>query len=374
MKTFHIGTRLTVFAAMICLTSGTQAGLQYTVYDIGTFGGFSSFGYSVNNSGTVTGESFDTNQESHPFIYSGASISSPGSSQDLGMFGAGGTTLGYGINNLGQVVGTYYGAPYVQHAFIYTAGSHVDIGDLGGGSAYAHAINDNGQVTGTSLNLGMQNRAFRYQNGVMTDIGTLGGTQSFGYAINSSGVISGVASVTGDADNHAFRYSGGNMQDLGTFGGHNSYGNGINDAGTVAGVSWLSGNTEYHAFVYGTSLQDIGTPGENSAAFDVNNNGQVVGNFETLGIRRAFLYNNGLMEDLNLLATNLNAAGFDYLEYAYSINDSGWITGVGRTPGGEEHAFLAVVAPVPEPATGIVGLLCIGAALSSRCRARKQRA
>jgi probable HAF family extracellular repeat protein len=93
-------------------------------------------------------------------------------------------------------------------------------------------------------------------------------------------------------------------------------------------------------------MQDINTLGANaSTAYGINNQGQVVGAFHTLATQwQAFLYSNGLMQDLNSLV-DPNWAGT--LTAAYDINESGQIITNGYYEFGETHAF--VLTPVFPP-------------------------
>lgn len=84
------------------------------------------------------------------------------------------------------------------------------------------------------------------------------------------------------------------------------------------------------------ALIDLGTLGGNEAiAFDINNNGQVVGRSQIAdGQIHAFLWENGTMTDLG------TADGYfrDYI-VANAINDSSQVVGVGFT-GTTQHGFL----------------------------------
>jgi uncharacterized protein (TIGR03437 family) len=128
----------------------------------------------------------------------------------------------------------------------------------------------------------------------MSDLGTLGGLSSQAYAISNGRHIVGYANTTGEAS-HAVLLS----------------------------FSSPSGPI---------SITDLGTlGGAYSYAYAVNGKGQVVG---TNG--HAFLWQNGVMSDLNLLAT---ADSGWVLEAASAVNDKGQIAGWGKL-NGMTHAFL----------------------------------
>lgn len=77
---------------------------------------------------------------------------------------------------------------------------------------------------------------------------------------------------------------------------------------------------------------DLGTLGGRSVAYDINNNGQIVGYSEYNGYWRAFLYENSTM-------TNLGTFGGDY-SYARGINDNGQVVGQAKNGTGYYRAFL----------------------------------
>jgi probable HAF family extracellular repeat protein len=84
----------------------------------------------------------------------------------------------------------------------------------------------------------------------------------------------------------------------------------------------------------GFSVVDLGTlGGAESEARAINNNGQIVGYaFNSLGKRRAFLYNNGQMSDLGTFGGAESEA--------YDINDSGAVVGKAKNADGKDRAFL----------------------------------
>jgi probable HAF family extracellular repeat protein len=241
---------------------------------------------------------------------------------------------------------------------------------LGGVECTASCISNSGQVAGWAYT--SPQSAFLYSGGSMQDLGTLpGGSYSVANGVNNGGQVAGNA-TTSSGDTHAFLYSGGTMTDIGTLGGTDSEANGINNSGQVVGWARTSGNAAAHAFLYngGASpvLLDLGTlpGGFNSEAFGINNSGQVVGfvymtDLGSAGAQDAFLYSDGLMQDLNSLIP-LNSGWT--LEDATGINDSGQICGYGINSSGQGDAFL--LTPTPEPSTfalltaGAIGLIGYG--------------
>ena len=131
----------------------------------------------------------------------------------------------------------------------------------------------------------------------------------------------------------------GSVHDLGNLGGTvntalPAVGNralGINNQGQVVGGSTLPGNTTAHAFLWTkeTGIRDLGTlPGDfNSGALSINDKGDVVGvSNDTSGGARAFLWQNGVMHDLNTLIPPNSPM---VLLFAAGIDSSGQIAGWG---------------------------------------------
>ena len=329
-------------------SSALAATPTYVATPLGTLGGITSAGYSINANGDVTGYA-DTGlplSRALAFLYSGGAIHDLGSIQ-------GPYSYGLSINLHDQVVGygvtgntSPTGDPFWL-AFLYSDGVMQDIGTLGGGGAQATGINDQGQVVGWSYTQGNTAiHAFIYATGTMKDLGTLpGGVLSKGYAINASG------QVTGQADRRAFLYSQGTMRDLGTIPSNpqgDSMGFAINDHGDVTGIARTYNGFEgpnegpYHAFLYTNgAMQDLGNlepigdvSSTVSYGLGMNNARQVVGfNTNSAGVyQRAFLYTDGAMFDLNQLV--VSGLGTASLIEARDINDNGQIvaTGCGAIP------------------------------------------
>jgi probable HAF family extracellular repeat protein len=196
----------------------------------------------------------------------------------------------------------------------------VDLGSLNGNTVgnFPSAINDSGQVTGyAELSQLVWPHPYLY-DGHITPIGADSGQKGRGLAINNLGQIVGDAQaiVPGGYDGfQAFVFAGGQMTNLGTLGGISSQAEGINDHGQIVGWSEYtsppvipfpySGEPpansydQPHAFIYQNgSMVDLhllaGLSGDRSMATDINNHGQIIGSVDD----RAFFYSNGQTTDL----------------------------------------------------------------------------
>ena len=322
-----------------------SATVQYQITDLGTLGGSSSRATAINSNGQVVGYSWidgDTKQQA--FLYSN------GSMQNLDWQYGSVYSQANGINSNGQVVGKFFRDGY-WHAFLYQNGSMNYLYPVPGVLTDSNGINDSGQIiTGSG-------RAVLYTSvREWNPLEPLGNRSSTAYGINNSGQVVGDADFCGGS--RAFLYSNGSMRDLGALGGAFSRAFAINDDGQVVGWAYTSDNTMSHAFLYSNgSILGLNTETDvESQAYGINALGQVVGfisRYRNEEGHRAFLYRNGVMNDLNNF---INPSSGWTLRDATAINDIGQITGYGINALGQEHAFL--LTPIPEPAT--LGLLCLG--------------
>jgi probable HAF family extracellular repeat protein len=225
---------------------------------------------------------------------------------DLGTLG-GDYSFAYAINDNDQIVGRSWMPSGPSHSFLYTNGQMIDLYPFNSqdiGTAGPTGINNLGQIVSGEMMGGVYYPAlYDHQTEALTILGSLGGVTSYGFngvalAINNFGQVAGYSYIN-DTRPHAFVYDNGAMHDIDCLPGDTnfcvSYAFDINDQGQVVGSS--SG----HAFVYSHGrMSDISPLGsQQSYAYAINTHGQVVGYYyKSNGVVRAFLYNGENVADI----------------------------------------------------------------------------
>ena len=128
--------------------------------------------------------------------------------------------------------------------------------------------------------------------------------------------------------------------DLGTLGGLSSAAYDVNNRGQVVGASSLNKVDDTsragHAFLWQNGkMKDLGTlGGPNSYALRINDLGQIVGNskYGAGEDEHAFFWSNGRMTDIGTLGGTWSRA--------VDLNDQGQVVGVSSTAAGQTHCFL----------------------------------
>ena len=250
------------------------------------------------------------------------------------------------VNEKGEVAGRWWSESGKSHAFFWTpALGMVDVGVLDGyTSSFVYDLNDNGQLVGYSFR-DYPGRAFSWtaDKGIV-DLGTLGGDFSEATAVNNRGQVVGW-SETATGETHAFLWTAtGGMIDLGTFAG-SSHAVAINESGRVVGDSQTADRLR-RAFVWtgmtGMVMLDS-TPGTGSLVGDINESGQLVGEFGSSA--SSWTPTTGF--------TTFTLGGT--YATAVAVNELGQVVGVDRTvPTGTRQAFSWT------PVGGIVPLIGLG--------------
>jgi len=334
-----------------------------------TLGGTSSRGSDISDQGWVAGFSNLADGTRHGTLWR------QGSLIDLGTLGGPHSNVQWhGLNNAGMVVGIAETAETdslneawscaaffpsatgkVCRGFMWQDGVMTALPTLGGTHGYATSVNDRGQIVGwaetpvhdptcDSPTQVLQFRAVLWEpkQNRKTELPPFpGDSTSAATAINNRGEVVG---ISGECDvavgrfsaRHAVLWEKGMVTDLENLGGTSWHTpTAINERGDVVGFSNpaapgdLVGDFLVRAFLWTRSdgIQALGRlPGDStSQARGINSRRQVVGvstSFE--GVSRAFLWDDGVIQNLNALVE----PGFaDSLVSAQDINDAGHITG-----------------------------------------------
>jgi probable HAF family extracellular repeat protein len=357
---------------------------KYQVTHLSSLGGTVSRGNSINDAGWVSGYSnLPGNQARH------ASLWLDGRQLDLGTLGGPNSSVAWPVkNDRGLIAGIAQtaaadplGENWSCSAFFpaATATGHVCLGfvwkegvmkalpTLGGNNGFATGANDHGQVAGWAENtvhdptcLPPQVLQFRAvvwgpdEDQVRPLPPLPGDTSGAATAINDRGQVVGISGTCDQAVGrftaaHAVLWEDGRVTDIGNLGGTTwNTPMAINQRGDVVGFASEPGtdpdNPRLHAFLWTRrdGIRDLGAlPGDvYSEAHGINERRQVVGvSCDAAGNCRAFLWQDGVMTDLNALV----APGYTgLLTTAQDIDDRGAITGRAFDPGtGARPAFLA---------------------------------
>jgi probable HAF family extracellular repeat protein len=220
------------------------------------------------------------------------------------------------INDRGQVVGLSG-----TRAVMQLGGRLTDLGvPAGRTSSWAFSQNERGQIVGGTQDQTGYAHAASWENGRWTELANLpGGKISEAHAINSRGQAVGYSTLTGDMVRHAVLWDNkGKAIDLGTLPGDtNSEARGINNRGEVVGESYTTEGPRHAVVWRDRVISALPTlRGGDSAAYAINNDGQIVG---FAGVHAA-LWEKGGVKDLGRLPGSRSSR-------AYDINDRGDVVG-----------------------------------------------
>ena len=363
----------TLIARFVVLASALLAGIaygsDYRVTNLPSLGGTISRGNSINDRGWVAGYSnLAGNQSRHAIVW----VDGVGS--DLGTLGGPNSSVAWPVkNNRGLLAGIaqtaapdplgenwscsafFPGATATGHiclGFVWEGGVMRALPTLGGNNGFATGANNRGQVVGWAENTVhdpscvppqvLQFRAVLWRSGgdQIQELPPLpGDTSGAATAINDRGQIVGISGTCDQAVGrftaaHAVLWENGVPTNIGNLGGDTwNTAMAINERGDVVGFASQPGddpdNPLLRAFLWTRrgGIRNLGTlPGDvYSEAHGINERGQVVGtSCDVDGNCRAFLWQDGVMKDLNALV----APGYTaVLTTAQDVNDQGVITG-----------------------------------------------
>jgi probable HAF family extracellular repeat protein len=343
--------------------------VHYALKLLGTLGGSCSIAQGINNRGQVVGAACLAGDVGfHAFRWQ------HGVMTDLGSLQGGPFSITYtNPNERGEVSGAsntqtpdpngedfcFSFTNLICLGFLWRDGMMEALPTLGGNNSYAYQLNDHDQVVGVAENttqdptctaFNLEAKPVVWHNGTIQELPTIpGDPDGWGYGINDQGQIVGFTgacnALVPATSLHAVLWPNGpngGVMDLGNLGGSTwNIAFYINDRGQVVGQSGVTDPQVWHAFLWtrAKGMKDLGTlPGDTwSWANNINNKGQAVGtSFPETG-SRAFIWQNGVMTDLNTLIPPDSPM---YLLEAFGINDRGQIAGFGQLSNGELRGYL----------------------------------
>jgi probable HAF family extracellular repeat protein len=388
MKTTHLRLpRIASSILLIAMSCGLFAAsqqAQYTITDLPSLGGTNSRANSINDRTWLAGYSnLPGDQTRHAALWRKNVVT------DLGTLGGPNSSVTWSVKaNSGIIAGisqtatpdplgeawssaAFYpgasGTGYINLGFAWEKGLMRALPTLGGNNGFATGANSRGQIVGWAENsvhdstcVPPQQLQFRpvVYGPKPSQIAELplpaGDTSGAATAINEQAQVVGISGICDQAvgrhtAKHALLWDNGKIVDLGNLGAPwwNTPTN-INQRGDVVGFAGDPAFPEgdiLHAFIWTTKagIKPLGAlPGHvHSEAYGINEKRQVVGvscdaNFVDC---RAFIWQNGVMTDLNALKPATYTAR---LEQAKDINEAGEIAGRSIDTAGVRRAFLAV--------------------------------
>ena len=376
--------RITLAISLIAIGCGLFAAsqTQYTITDLPSLGGTNSRANSTNNRGWLAGYSNLTgNQSRHAALWRDGALT------DLGTLGGPNSNVTWSVkSDSGIVAGisqtstpdplgeawssaAFYpgatGTGFINLGFVWENGVMRALPTLGGNNGFATGANSRGQVVGWAENAvhdptcvppqQLQFRPVVYgpKGNQISELPLLAGdTSGAATGINEQGQAVGISGICDQAvgrftAKHALLWDNGKIVDLGNLGAPwwNTPTN-INQRGDVVGFAGAPNDPDgnfLQAFIWTAAgaMQGLGfLPGDvHSEAYGINEKRQVVGlSCDADGNCRAFIWENGVMRDLN----DFKQAGYTArLEQARDINEAGEIAGRSIDSTGVRRAFLA---------------------------------
>lgn len=365
MKIAFAPSFLPVAIALALVSGDAWADTQYELRNLASLTGTSSSGNSINNRGWVAGRSnLAGNGTRHATLWRGNALT------DLGTLGGPNSAVIWPVKNLRGIVSgiaqtaepdplheNWSCAPFFPAAtrtgyrcvgFRWQNGLMRELPTLGGTHGYAAGTNNRGQTVGWAENtvvdptcVAPQQLQFRAvlwgADARPHELPPYGeDSVSAATALNDNGVVVGISGIcdvaVGESSAiHAVRWIDGVAHDLGNIGGDAwNTPTAVNARGDIVGFANVAPGTDFnpHAFLWTAAggMVDLGTlPGDvSSQASAINASGQVVGVSCSDTACRGFLWEHGVMRDVQPMMVS---GDDDVILGANDIDDSGRITG-----------------------------------------------
>jgi probable HAF family extracellular repeat protein len=255
-------------------------------------------------------------------------------------------TQSNGLNDAGQVVGVYRDAGDNTRGYLLSGGTYTILDAPGASLTQPEDINNAGQIVGFYYT--DTAHGFLLSGGTYTTIDPPGSTYTYGYGVNDAGQITGSFNDSSGRQ-HGFLYSGGTCT---TIDPPDSNGNviadGINDSGQIVGAYTGTDGIEHGYLLSGGTYTTIDVPGSSfTAAYGINNAGQIVGQFNT-DRAHGYLLSGGTYTTIDVPDSTFNNVA--------AINATGQIVGSYDDNSGMRHGYFATpdTSGLPSSLSGIV--------------------
>lgn len=338
MKQIFAASRLVTLLACLLPLALPVSAANYVITELGDLGGTNSSATDINNAAQVVGVSSTSDGSERAFLWEN------GIMKDLGTLG-GDTSHAAAINASGTVVGWAKDEKGVTRACLFSEEGNVSLGNAGAGESWATDINDLGQVVGwwASTKYGYLQEKPMVWKPLMREL-DVEGTWNRAMALNNSGTAVGWTSSTfsfwGPQYSATVWLNVTQSTSSTLLNGHLGHAFAINDAGHAVGHIATAYAAKRAARWITEDPEQLGSLGLSwSTAASINGQGQIVGT----AAQRAFLWENGVMADLNYLIPP--DSGWELMS-ASSINDAGQIVGAGKF-NGQTQGYL--LTPVDAP-------------------------
>ncbi|HQR12317.1 MAG TPA: right-handed parallel beta-helix repeat-containing protein, partial [Casimicrobiaceae bacterium] len=328
-------SKLIACRSLLCLALGLASAFSawaaptYVFTAIDYPGASTTLLFGLNNAGQLAGLT-QVGGEAFGFVYGGGFAPVPPPPTSVWPY-----TTAYGVNDAGVVVGAVSDYAGVRAGFILNGGAYTYFSKVGSTSLEARAIGPSGLITGQYVETATSHtNGYIYDPGpaAFTDITYPGSTVVIASGINASGLSVGSLNQPGIGGFGYVRDTAGIITPFQVSGGF-TRARGVNDAGLVSGYFGPAGSGPYTSFVGNAALgyQSLSMPGAvNTAAYGVNNAGQVVGNWAGAdGINHgfiaspailpigttaggAFLFSTPVIANTPLFIDPVIATGYDY--------------------------------------------------------------
>jgi hypothetical protein len=307
--------------------------------------GSGSPGFSTTQLGTFSTANSSASLASATFLYTtGPLIPAPGlaalSYTNIDLPGVAATFVS-NITNSGRMVGNYDDFAGNRHGYVEDAdGAFVTIDVPGAPATFALGLNERGDVVGAFTGSNGRSRGFVQHDGVISTIDVPGARSTIPVAINNQGQIVGEYRSP-DLSFHGFLLTDGAFVTIdegpvtGRFADSAAFA--INNSGEIGGP-FFDPNTFRSYLLKNNSVTTIDVPGQGDTTIEgINNRGDAVGIFNDINLaQHGFLFSHGTFRTVDFPGGNTT--------FALGTNDSGLIVGEYSAPDGSIHSFLATPA------------------------------